>query len=501
MKILGLCEEIILEKRKRKAVVQDSDIYVDYKSGAYGSEKEEELLSDFTDSEEEWGAMNKPKNKTNKVVRTTSKLVEIEKQLKEEGKLQKFSKKHSLNCSVKNNFFEVENENESISNKQREKKVTEIESVISEIKENKINQNYVCVKNTFYNDCDKRSVSLLNESLAVIEETEVSSDEEVLSGENDKKVDVILLDCDKKENGMFITNENKILNVHKKQKFFDEHYKCKDLQPDPKKIKIDVLKSQDIVTIDDEDDDKLDDCNNPRKVNSKAIISNNLVKEINGLNKQGYSTKSKSTVTNLKKLDIISIEDDVDDDQIVISDDEDDVQFVSITQNPKTLPVKITNTQSLNKNWNKPNNLLVKNRQKATNNNSNRQTAFTSIPKHTPNISIMPANIHVPKDIEVTLTKRPQTTIFSHFKTAKRQIPISNGKNTINDSIVNVECKVISKLNLNGEVKFYVKLPNGALHPVSDELINQYLKNNNNRLPDYWIVPLEIEVAKQYGFT
>lgn len=455
-----------MEKRKRKAAVKlEYDFSVEFDSDEYYSEKDDESMSDLTDSEDEWGAMNQPKNKAKQVVQTPSKLVELEKRLKE-GKLPKHRKKNSINCNTKDNLFEVENESISYEQKKKEtidKKVLKIESVVSKNKETKIKQNYVCVSNNFYNDCNKKSVSPINE-ITVKEEIEISSDEKVLSNNSDKQ-DIISLD--------------------------DENNKCKDLQPHSKKIKIDVLKNQEIVTIDDDE--------NLWNVNSKAITSNHSVKEIIKRSEQGDSAKNKSTETNLNKFDIISIEDD-DDEQIVISDDEDDVKIISITSKPQRLPVKINKSYSLNKNWNKPNNLVSRNRQMVTNNSSNRHIACTSVPKLSPNISIMPANVHVPKGIEVTMVKPPQSAISSHFKSTKRHIPSSNGHKINNSSVVNVECKVISKPTLNGEVKFYINLPNGTLHPV-DEIIHQYLKDNNNRLPDYWIVPLSVEVAKQYGFN
>ncbi|VVC30034.1 Bromodomain [Cinara cedri] len=128
-----------------------------------------------------------------------------------------------------------------------------------------------------------------------------------------------------------------------------------------------------------------------------------------------------------------------------------------------------------------------------------RRISSTTIPSFSPNISIMPANVHLPKGIEVSIVKGPQPKINSHFNTTKRPATIrSNGFTKNNPSVVNVECRVISKPNLNGEVMFYVKLPNGELHPVSHELINEYLRNHNNSLPDYWIVPLPVEVAKHF---
>lgn len=128
-----------------------------------------------------------------------------------------------------------------------------------------------------------------------------------------------------------------------------------------------------------------------------------------------------------------------------------------------------------------------------------RIKSITTMPNLSPNISIMPANVHLPKGIEVSIVNGPQTKIPSHFNTSKRPTPMrSNNCTNNNPSIVNVECRVISKPNSNGEVRFYVKLPNGELHPVAHELINEYLRKHNNSLPDYWIVPLPVEVAKHF---
>lgn len=286
-------------------------------------------------------------------------------------------------------------------------------------------------------------------------------------------------------------------------------------QPDVKKIKFDI------VTI---DDNKLDDCTIIGDDNSSEEIINDT-NEQHDLSKKGHLTKF-----NLQNnAEIISIEDNDDDnDKIVISDD-DDVQIVSFTprtpntsvipkipNNPVTprtkntlitltprvqnVPVKISRSYSLNNNFNKSLSSTSGNKRMPITNFTKKQVVSTSIPKLSPDISIMPANVHLPKGIEVTVIKKPQATISSHFNSVKRSTSKSNDHQSNNSSVVNVKCKIVSEPNSKGEVAFYVSLPNGKKHNVSDELMNQYLKEHNNRLPDYWLVPLPIEVAKQYGF-
>lgn len=72
---------------------------VDYdESGEYVSDNDESI-SDFTDSEDEWGAMNQPKNKVKQPLQTSSKLLELEKQLSEEGKMLKYDTNNLLDTN------------------------------------------------------------------------------------------------------------------------------------------------------------------------------------------------------------------------------------------------------------------------------------------------------------------------------------------------------------------------------------------------------------------
>lgn len=93
--ILAKNEElIILEKRQRKLIVKQNFNIVD--SDEYVSENYKSL-SDFTDSEDEWGAINHPKNKVKQSLQTPSKLLPIlEKQVSEAEKM--------LKCGPSNMF-------------------------------------------------------------------------------------------------------------------------------------------------------------------------------------------------------------------------------------------------------------------------------------------------------------------------------------------------------------------------------------------------------------
>lgn len=452
-----LDKEVISEKRKRKAVVHNGlDTDNLYDSDEYFSEHS--VLSDLSDSEDEWGAINQPKN-TKQLVKVSSKLMELENRLIEEGKLPNAS-------NLKNNDDLCKNEEKEL--------VDDVQ-----------NEKYVNNTKPLINGCNKQLISADNMD-SIKNDIDETSDEEVVLIENVKK-------------------ENKNPLVCRKLKFNDENKKSLDDQPIVKRMKSDGTECTDIVTLDD-DGDGLDNCDNLSEINdSSAIISNALIGKIVKANEQD-SIQSNPEKSNLKNnIEVISIDDDDDDggDQIVISDDDDDdVQIVSITPKAKKLPVKIARTFSLNNGLNRSNNLVSRNRrQMVTTNSARLQVTPTCIPKLSPNVSIMPANVHLPKGIEVTMVKKPQNTISSHFNTTKRLVNRSNGHVTNKSSVVNVECRVISKPNLNGEVKFYVNLPNGNLHPVSDELMNHYLKEHNNRLPDYWMVPLPADVAKQYGFN
>jgi len=203
---------------------------------------------------------------------------------------------------------------------------------------------------------------------------------------------------------------------------------------------------------------------------------------------------------NFKRIEssVISIDDD---EPTIISDDEDAVQFISMTQKPKCLPLKNNKLGSLKTHLNKSYNSVSENSRITPTNYVNHKAKSSIIDNLSQNVTIMPANINIPKGIEVTMVKTPQIKIDSSFNSVKRKSTMSNGHPSANPSIINVKCELHSKPNLNGEVKFYVRLPNGEEHPGPNELINQYLKQHNNQLPDYWLVPLPIEVAKQYGFN
>lgn len=476
-KIIGVNEEIILEKRKRKAVVKHGfDLDITFDSDEFCSPSEE-CLSDLSDSEDEWGLKNRPKKKAKLAVQTPSKLVELEKRLNEENKLLKHTKKKENSCSKTNELFEIENET-------------------LDLEQNKTNQTQNNI--LLINDCcnklvDTKSVDTVNS------EIEVSSDEDILLIDSDQDK-VIIIDCEEQEKVMPIIkkkNETEIEIECQKQNVVKNN-SCLNMS-DTKQI-IDVSQSIEIIPMN--NISKLNDCETPKKGNLESLTINNSVKNLVSTNKHD-SIISKSAKSNLTlNNEVISIDDDDDNDkrstEIIISDDDDDVQIVSVFSKPCILPEKVNRSYSSNSNFIKSPN--PKSRQIITKSCFSNKTSSTIIPKLSSNISIMPANVHVPKGIEVTMVKRPQSTIPSHFNAVKRPTARCNGSNKSN-SVVNVECKVISKPDLNGEVKFYINLPNGKLHPVSDILMNQYLKEHNNRLPDYWMVPLPVEVAKQYGFN
>jgi len=207
-------------------------------------------------------------------------------------------------------------------------------------------------------------------------------------------------------------------------------------------------------------------------------------------------TENKNRKSNKQiESSVILIEND---DPIIISDGEDAVQLISMTEKPKCSPLKNKKPCSLKTHLNKSYNSASANRRITPTNYINHKAKSSIIHKLSQNITIMPANVNIPKGIEVTMVKTPQTRLDYNFNSVKKK---SNGHSSDNPSTINVECELISKPDLNGEVKFYVRLPNGNEHPGPNELINQYLKQHNNQLPDYWLVPLPVEVAKQYGFN
>lgn len=477
--------------------------------------------------------MNQPKSKTKQLIQTHSKLVELEKRLKEEGKIPIQCKKSTLECDTNNKLPASENKNDLNYDKQKEK-VKDMHKT-----------------NTYINGCSEKLIcSTINDS-GIIETIRINeSNDDTLkenkvndthrtnsfvNGSSSKKLvcsKIITSDSIKIEGVSdsikieAVSGGEKIIPMSEMRKNENSCKKQKNdfinKQPDVKKMKLNILKDvEDIVTI---DDDKLDDCTIIGDDNSSEEIINNINEQHN------HCTKNHPTKLNLKNnAEIISIEDnDNDNDEIVISDD-DDVQIVSITprtpntsvipRTPKTpvtprdqntsitltprvqnVPVKISRSYSLNNNFNKSLSSTSGNKRMVITNFTKKQVVSTSIPKLSPDISIMPANVHLPKGIEVTMIKKPQATIPSHFNSIKRSTSKSNDLQSNNPSVVNVKCKIMSEPNSKGEVTFYVSLPNGKKHIVSDELMNQYLKEHNNRLPDYWLVPLPIEVAKQYGF-
>lgn len=400
-----------MQKRTRKSVVRqgfEPDKY--YESEEYHSESDIKSISDFTDSEDEWGALNQPKNKVKPLQRTSSKLVELEKQLREKDKISK--KKTKV-----------------LSTNKKDKSIKSVESL-------KIETVVKCTDNTntFVNSHNKRLVNTNN----------------IDSGECEE---VVLIDSDKEEN----------------------------------EKTTDGLKQVDIINLDEED--MQNDCEilNDNFETSISSCTENIIKKTNDQD-------------NYKKIedDVISIEDD----QIIISDDEDDIQFVSMTVKPKGSPLNNNNKpRSLKTNLNKSHNSVSANRQVMSTNYTKSQSTSSIIHNISQNVTIMPANVHLPKGIEVTMVKTPRRRIDSHFNSIKRRSTVSNGRLPDNPSIINVKCEVISKPNLNGEVSFYIRLPNGKEQPGPNELINQYLKQHNNQLPDYWLVPLSVEVAKQYGIN
>jgi hypothetical protein len=283
---------------------------------------------------------------------------------------------------------------------------------------------------------------------------------------------ILLIDSEKEKN-------NQILASNKQKRKIDSSTNKEET--DTKKINIGDLKDAEIITL---NDDNLYSC---------EILSKN--------NEKGISTISNSVESN-KNDEVISIEDD---EEILISDDDDDdIQFIGCSM--KTQNLDINKPSRLRNNFNRSQNCISRKKQitnttYTTNTNYvKRQAPLTksNIPKLSPNISIIPANIHLPKDIQVTVVKK-QTTMPVYFNSTKKNFGSKSDQN--NSKTVNVKCKVITKSNYDGEVKFYIDLPNGKYHPVSDELMNQYLKEHNNRLPDYWLVPLSVEVAKEYGFV
>ncbi|XP_060861557.1 MATH and LRR domain-containing protein PFE0570w-like [Metopolophium dirhodum] len=266
---------------------------------------------------------------------------------------------------------------------------------------------------------------------------------------------------------------------------------------------IDIVCSYEEVVIHSDTEESQKPCDGLRQVeiinldedmqNDCEVFNDNFESSTFTENKNRKSNEQK----NYKQTEssVISIEDD---DPTIIIDGKDDVQFISMTKKPKCSPFKNNKPCSLKSHLNKSYNSASANRRITPTNYINHKAKSSIIQKLSQNITIMPANVNIPKGIEVTMVKTPQTRLDYIFNSVKRK---ANGHPPDNPSTINVKCELISKPDLNGEVKFFVRLPNGNEHPGPNELINQYLKQHNNQLPDYWLVPLPVEVAKQYGFN
>lgn len=102
--ILAQNEEIIVEKRQRKSIVQQDFDTAEYdESDAHVSENDD-LISDFTDSEVEWGVMNQRKNIVKQPLQTSSKLLELEKQLSEKEKMLKYDFNNLLDTNQNDEY-------------------------------------------------------------------------------------------------------------------------------------------------------------------------------------------------------------------------------------------------------------------------------------------------------------------------------------------------------------------------------------------------------------
>jgi len=236
------------------------------------------------------------------------------------------------------------------------------------------------------------------------------------------------------------------------------------------------------------DDDNVNDCN-VTNVDYLRTIFYNSGQQIGETNK--HDSKSKPKFNSNDNDEVILIEDD---EEIVISDD--DVEFVSITQKSSNESIKVNNSFNLN---NSQISTPRKRKMGITCSTEQQVTASTTIPKLSPNISIIPVNVNVPKGIHVTMVENSQPIIPNHFNAIKRpKLPTNHQRTNLTDVIV--KCEVISKPSSNGEVKFYVNLPNGQLHPISDEVMNTYLKEHNNSLSEYLYIPLPVDVAKKHGY-
>ncbi|CAH1726664.1 unnamed protein product [Aphis gossypii] len=533
-------EEIILEKRQRKLIVQQN---VDefYETDEYISENDL-ILSDFSDSEDEWGAINQPKNKVKQPLQTHSKLLELEKRLCEEGEMPNHNIKNLLDTYQSDEYNEHNKKLVCSKNKNNKSLLEEkdskpiIKAPSKEISLQKRSSKLVVRKN---DETDKyygsEEYNMSENDVESMSDFIDSEDEWGAINQSKNKVKQTLQTPKLAESEKLLRVEDKVPK-HSKIKVFDTNKKDKSIKS------VELLETQNKVKCINNNTNKIVKDHNKRLINSKNIVNNcnyeevvlidsdkeenekppdslkpveiiNLDEDmqndceiINDDSETSISTRStenKNSITNeqdnYKQIEsaVISIEDE----QIIISDDEDDVQFLSMTVTHKSSPSKIKNPCNSKTNLNKSYNSISTNRQITPTNHNIPQVTSSIIQKLSHNVTIMPANVHVPKGIEVTMVKTPPKKINSHFNSVKRRSDLSNGYLPSNPSIINVKCEIISKPDLNGEVKFYIRLPNGKEHPGPNELINQYLKQHNNQLPDYWLVPLPVEVAKQYGIS
>ncbi|XP_060853914.1 uncharacterized protein KIAA2026-like [Rhopalosiphum padi] len=532
-------EEIIVEKRQRKLIVQQNvDINECYDSDEYVSESDK-TLSDFTDSEDEWGARNQPKNKVKQPLQAPSKLLELEKRLCEEGKMPNHNMKNLLDTNQNDEYIELNNKTLFCSkNKNNVSLLVEKDSnpiikaqnkeIISQKRTRKLvaRQHFETDKyyesEEYLSENDVKSISDFSDSedeWGAINQPKIKVKRPLQTPSKLAELEKRLRVEDKvpKRSKVFNTNKKdksmksiKLLNSQNKVKQSNNTNKIvNDLNKrlvNSKNI-VNICSNEEVVLIDSdkEENEKPPDSLKPVEIinldedmqNDCEILNDDLEISISTY------TENKNSKTNehdnYKQIEsaVISIEDD---DQIIISDDEDDVQFISMTVTHKSSP-KIKKPCNFKTNLNKSYDSVFTNKQRMSTNYIKTQATSSIIQKLSQNVTIMPANVHVPKGIEVTMVKTPQKKIDSHFNSIKRRSTISNGHLPNNPSLINVKCEVISKPDLNGEVKFYVRLPNGKEHPGPNELINQYLKQHNNQLPDYWLVPLPVEVAKQYGIN
>uniref|UniRef100_A0A2S2P1Y7 Uncharacterized protein n=1 Tax=Schizaphis graminum TaxID=13262 RepID=A0A2S2P1Y7_SCHGA len=384
-------EEIIVEKRQRKLIVQQNfDINECYDSDEYVSESDK-TLSDFTDSEDEWGARNQPKNKVKQPLQAPSKLLELEKRLCEEGKMPNYNIKNLLDSNQNDEYIELNNKllvekdsspiikaqnNEIISQKRTRKLVArqyfetdkyyeseeyftenDVKSISdfsdSEDEWGAINQPKSKVKQSLQTPS---KLAELEKRLRV--EEKVPKRSKVFNtNKEDKSIKSIkLLNSQNKVKQS--NNTNKIVNDLNKRLVNSKNidYICSneevvliDSDKEENEKPPDSLKPVEIINL---DEDMQNDC---------EILNDDLEISIS------TCTENKNSKTNERdnyeqiESAVIPIENN---DQIIISDDEDDVQFISMTVTHKSSPSKIKKPCNFKTNLNKSYDSAFTNRQK-----------------------------------------------------------------------------------------------------------------------------------------